>query len=208
MGLFQKKILPISSPKYTIGQQDTKLIVALGNAGKEYEKTRHNLGFLCIDEFAAKEEFNPWIEKKDLKSVLCAKLIDGKKVIICKPTTMMNLSGVSVQLVQNFYKISPLDIVVVYDELDLELGTLRTGKGGTSAGHNGIKSLAKHVENTFWRIRVGIGPKEPKEMDTADFVLQKFSKSQQEKLPAIKKEVINLLNDWLSGSAKADTRKV
>lgn len=208
MGLFQKKILPISSPKYTLGQQDTKLIVALGNMGKEYEITRHNMGFLCIDEFVKTEEFNPWVEKKDLKSILCAKIIDGKKVIICKPTTMMNLSGEAVQLVQNFYKISANDTAVVYDELDLDHGTIRTGQGGTSAGHNGIKSLAKHTENSFWRIRIGIGPKEPEEIDTADFVLQKFSKSQLELLPTIKKEVTSLLSDWLAGSSKPDTRKV
>ena len=208
MGLFQKKILPIASPKYTLGHQDIKLIVGLGNVGKDYETTRHNGGFLVLDEYANTEEFNPWIEKKDLKSILCAKIIDGKKVILCKPTTMMNLSGEAVQLVQNFYKISDADICVIYDELDLSLGTIRTGQGGSTAGHNGIKSLKQHSEDKFWRIRVGVGPKSPKEMDTADFVLQKFSKFQQEKLPAIKKEVINLLSDWLAGSGSADTRKI
>jgi len=121
---------------------------------------------------------------------------------------MMNLSGEAVRLVQNFYKISANDTAVVYDELDLDISTLRTGEGGTSAGHNGIKSLARHTENAFWRIRIGIGPKEPKEMDTADFVLQKLSKTQQELLPSIKKEVTSLLNDWLAGSSKPDTRKV
>ena len=120
----------------------------------------------------------------------------------------MNLSGEAIQLVQNFYKISSADTAVVYDELDLALGTIRTGEGGSSAGHNGIKSVSKHLENKYWRIRAGIGPKAPKEMDTADFVLQKFSQDQQAKLSDIKKEVVNLINDWLSGSQKADTRKV
>jgi PTH1 family peptidyl-tRNA hydrolase len=208
MGLFQKKILPVTVPQYTLGHQETRLIVGLGNIGKEYERTRHNVGFLSVDDFAVREEFNPWIDKKDLKAILCAKIIDGKKVILCKPTTMMNLSGEAIQAVQNFYKIGDEGTCIVYDELDLEFGTIRTGQGGSSAGHNGIKSLMTHTENKGWRIRVGIGPKSPEQMDTADFVLQKFSKVQLETLPKIKKEVINLLNDWLSGQAKADTRKI
>ena len=208
MGLFEKKILPITVPQYTLGHQETKLIVGLGNTGKEYTLTRHNIGFLCIDDYALHEQFNPWVEKKDLKAILCAKIIDGKKVILCKPNTMMNLSGEAIQAVQNFYKIGDESTCIVYDELDLDLGTIRTGQGGSSAGHNGIKSLISHTENKGWRVRAGIGPKLPEQMDTADFVLQKFSKDQQAKLLKIKKEAINLLNDWLSGQAKADTRKV
>lgn len=208
MGLFQKKILPVTVPQYTLGHQEVRLIVGLGNLGKEYDLTRHNAGFLCVDEYAAREEFNPWVEKKDLKAILCAKIIDGKKVILCKPTTMMNLSGEAIQAVQSFYKISDASTAIVYDELDLDYGTVRTGAGGSSAGHNGIKSLISHTENSSWRIRIGIGPKDPKQMDTADYVLQKFSKDQQEKLPKIKKEVINLLNDWLSDQSQPDTRKV
>jgi PTH1 family peptidyl-tRNA hydrolase len=208
MGLFQKKVLPITVPKYSIGNQETKLIVGLGNIGKEYLLTRHNIGFLCVDDFAAREEFNPWVEKKDLKAILCAKIMDGKKVILCKPTTMMNLSGEAILAVQNFYKIDDASTCIMYDELDLTLGIIRTGQGGSSAGHNGIKSLINHTENKGWRLRIGIGPKNPEQMDTADFVLQKFTKEQQEKLLKIKKEAMNLLNDWLSGQAKADTRKV
>lgn len=207
MALFQKKILPVTVPQYSIGNQETKLIIGLGNIGKEYLTNRHNMGFLCIDDFASHEEFNPWVDKKDLKAILCAKIMDGKKVILCKPTTMMNLSGEAIQAVQNFYKIDDGSTCIVYDELDLEFGSIRTGQGGSSAGHNGIKSLISHTENKAWRIRVGIGPKIPEQMDTADFVLQNFSKEQLEKLPKIKKEALNLLSDWLAGSAMADTRK-
>lgn len=194
--------------KYQLGHQDTLLIVGLGNVGKQYEKTRHNAGFMCIDEFAKSEEFNPWVEKADLKSILCAKIIDGKKVILCKPTTMMNLSGEAVQAVQRFYKISASGTCVVYDELDIELGAVRSQARGSSAGHNGINSMLEHVENTFWRIRIGIGPKIPAQMDSADFVLQNFSDDQQNKLEAVKKEVLGVIGEWLAGSAKPDTRKV
>jgi peptidyl-tRNA hydrolase, PTH1 family len=208
MGLFQKKILPIVSQNYQYGHQDSLLIVGLGNSGDDYENTRHNAGFAVLDEFARTEDFNPWVDKKDMKSILCAKIIDGKKVILCKPTTMMNLSGEAVQAVQKFYKIPATSTVVIYDELDLELGTIRSGSSGQSAGHNGIKSLMQHTENNFWRIRVGIGPKSPEQMDTADFVLQHFSKDQLTALKSIKKEALSLLNEWVAGSAKPDTRKV
>lgn len=208
MGLFQKKILPITTPQYSLGHQETKLIIGLGNPGKEYDLTRHNMGFMCIDDFAKSEEFNPWVEKSDLKSILCAKLIDGKKVILCKPTTFMNLSGEAMHAVCAYYKIHSQDVCIVYDELALDYGSIRTTKGGSDAGHNGIKSLKEHNADDFWRIRVGIGPKQPEQMDTADYVLQKFTKDQQSQLPSIKKEVINLLNDWLTGQATPDTRKV
>ena len=208
MGLFQKKLLPIVSPQYQLGHQDTLLVVGLGNIGKEYDTTRHNIGFALVEQFAKNEEFNPWVEKKDLKSILCAKIVNGKKVILCKPATMMNLSGEAVQAVQRFYKIAPSNTCVIYDELDLDMGTIRTQTKGTSAGHNGINSILEHIENAFWRIRIGIGPKNPAQMDTANFVLQNFSKDQQTQLTAIKNETINLLGEWLSNQASPDTRKI
>ncbi len=208
MALFQKKIIPISIPQYNIGSQKTKLIVGLGNIGPEYENTRHNLGFAALDDFAATEEFNGWIEKKDLKSILCAKIINGEKIILCKPTTYMNLSGEAIQAVQHFYKIKPNDICVIYDELDLSLGTIRTTLGGQTAGHNGLKSLKQHINDKFWRIRLGIGPKLPTQIDAADFVLARFSKDQQAKLPELYRETRNLLSEWLSGQAKPETRRL
>lgn len=208
MGLFQKKILPIVVPKYQLGHQETLLVVGLGNIGKAYDNTRHNVGFEVLDLLATSEAFNPWVEKKDLKAILCARIIEGKKVILCKPTTMMNLSGDAIQLVRKFYKIAPSSTCIVHDELDLPLGTLRSGSGGQSAGHNGIKSILESNENTFWRLRIGIGPKAHPSMDSADFVLGKFSSEQTKKLPAIKKEASSLLQEWLSGTASPDTRKV
>lgn len=208
MGLFQKKIVPITVPKYTLGHQEVVLVVGLGNIGKQYDNTRHNTGFMVLDEFAKSEGFNPWVDKTSLKSILCAKIIDGKKVILCKPSTYMNDSGQAIALVQNFYKIADSHTCVIYDELALDFGTLRTARGGSDAGHNGIKSLTSHTENNFWRIRIGIGPKSPAQIDTADFVLQAFSKEQVSKLPSIKKEAMSLVHEWLSGSAKPETRKI
>jgi PTH1 family peptidyl-tRNA hydrolase len=208
MGLFQKKILPIVVPRYSLGHQETLLLVGLGNIGKQYDSSRHNIGFAVLDQFAQSEEFSPWTDKKDLKSQLTAKIIDGKRVILCKPTTMMNLSGDAVQLVQNFYKIGSDKTCVIHDELDLELKTIRTQSQGQAAGHNGIKSLLAHINDTFWRIRIGIGPKPHPDMDSADFVLGKFSAEEITALANVKKEAISLLNEWIAGSASADTRKL
>jgi peptidyl-tRNA hydrolase, PTH1 family len=208
MGLFQKKVLPIVTPMYSLGHQEVRLIVGLGNIGKEFVGTRHNVGFEVVDYIAQAQEFGGWVEKKDLKAALCAKLIDGQKVILCKPTTMMNLSGEAVQKVQNFYKISDTNTCVVYDEIDLDFGTIRTGVGGQSAGHNGVKSLISHTENAFWRIRFGIGPKAHAQMDSADHVLHSFSADQNKILPKILTETSVLLNEWLTSQQKPDTRKI
>jgi peptidyl-tRNA hydrolase, PTH1 family len=208
MGLFQKKVLPIVAPIYSLGHQEVRLVVGLGNIGKEFAYTRHNAGFMALDYLAEREQFNGWVEKKDLKSVLCAKLIDGQKVILCKPTTMMNLSGQAVQAVQKFYKISEANTCVVYDEIDLEYGVIRTGAGGQSAGHNGVKSLIAHSDNGFWRIRVGIGPKSHAQMDSSDHVLQNFSTDQSKTLPKILSETSLLIQEWLTNQSKPDTRKI
>lgn len=208
MALFQKKVLPVTVPKYTLGHQEVKLIVGLGNPGKEYENTPHNVGFNAIDYYAKSEGFNPWVEKKDLQAILCAKIIDGKKVILCKPTTYMNESGRAVQMVQHFYKISEHDTCVIYDELALDLGIIRSSEpGGRDAGHNGIKSLAAHTENSFWRIRIGTGPL-PGRISAKSYVLKHFSDEQEMLARKAVKEVAGLLNDWLAGSAKAETRSI
>jgi peptidyl-tRNA hydrolase, PTH1 family len=210
MGLFQKKIVPIVTPQYSLGHQEIVLVVGLGNPGDEYTHTRHNAGFMMLDQFALNDQFSPWIEKKDLKSILCAKIIGGKKVILCKPTTYMNHSGEAVQLVQNFYKINDGATAIVYDELDLTLGTIRTARGGSSAGHNGIKSLIAHTQNESWRIRVGIGPKLPDQMDTADFVLQNFSVSEQKTIALIQAEVSVFIHEFLASphDVTAHTRHI
>jgi len=208
MALFQKKITPITAPKYTLGHQDIKLIVGLGNVGDQYSLTRHNAGFMAVDAFASSEDFNDWVHKKDLKSLLCAKIIDGKKVILCKPTTFMNLSGEAVRSVQNFYKISDHDTLVIYDELDIDFGTLRTCRGGSSAGHNGIKSLIQHTDNDWWRVRIGVGPKQPKEIDSADFVLQTFKKTELEQMKQITLEAHQLIYAWLAGREQTTTIKL
>ncbi|MDO8265828.1 MAG: aminoacyl-tRNA hydrolase [Candidatus Saccharibacteria bacterium] len=201
MGLFDRKKTNYyeSQPLYTLGNNQTLLVIGLGNVGSEYSKNRHNVGFMAIDRYKDSHDFTDWMEKKDLKCHLTTGNVGSTRVILAKPTTMMNLSGESVQKIMQFYKISETDTLVVHDELDIDFGTIRTRVGGGSAGHNGIKSLITHAGAEFGRIRVGIGPKEPSKIDSADFVLQDFSDQQHEKLPKILKEVCALIDERTAG---------
>jgi len=208
MALFQKRP-QVSNPVQftTVGLNKTLLIVGLGNPGPEYEATRHNVGFLCLDEFARKNSFGSWMNKKDLKCELTQMTLGDTRVILMKPQTFMNLSGEAVQAVMHFYKLNNTQLIVVHDELDVNFGQIRMRAGGSPAGNNGIKSVSQHIGENYNRVRVGIGPKTHPNMDSADFVLQDFSKAEQEKLPALIREVSALLSEYAYGSPfAAETR--
>jgi PTH1 family peptidyl-tRNA hydrolase len=210
MGLFQRKpTTGTDTPLYTLGKNKNRVIVGLGNIGKEYDATRHNIGFACIDSFAAKNDFPTWILKKDLKCQLTQTTLGDTRVILIKPQTFMNLSGEAVQLVQNFYKIKDQDFLVVHDELDIPFGTIRTRMAGGSAGHNGLKSIMSTIGEDFGRIRVGIANEFSEKLEAADFVLQKFSKTEQEQMQSLQKEVNTLLTETVfsEGHLLADTRQ-
>lgn len=202
MAFLQKKP-QVSDPTnfYTVGLNKIVLLVGLGNPGKEYVDTRHNVGWLCLDAFVNKNDaMNDWIEKKDLKCLQASGRIGDCRVIAIKPTTFMNLSGEAVQAVAAFYKIPPVNILAIHDELDIDFGQIRLRMGGTAAGHNGVKSLIQHVGEDFGRVRVGIGPKRPEQIDSADFVLQKFSQSELEQIPALVREVNATLSEYIYGN--------
>ncbi|HSX23835.1 MAG TPA: aminoacyl-tRNA hydrolase [Candidatus Saccharimonadales bacterium] len=208
MALFQKKpVVGTSAPLYTLGLQKTVLLVGLGNVGKEYAGTRHNIGFEILDVFASKQGLDNWMDKKDLKCQLATGNIADSRVILCKPTTMMNLSGEAVQAVARFYKVEPAAMVVVHDELDIGFGQIRTRLGGSDAGHNGVKSLIQHLGADFGRIRIGVGPKTPEKMESADFVLAKFSDKEQAQLKNLTQEAIAILTEYVhSAQLPAETR--
>jgi PTH1 family peptidyl-tRNA hydrolase len=208
MALFQKKPQVSNPVQYTtFSLNKTLLIVGLGNPGDEYAGTRHNVGFMALDEFAHKNNFEPWVLKKDLKCELAQTRLGDTRVLLIKPQTFMNLSGEAVQAVQHFYKLSNQQMVVVHDELDINFGQIRVRVGGSAAGNNGIKSVTQQVGEDYARVRVGIGPKKPEQMDTADFVLQDFSKEQREKLPALLRELGALLSEYAYGAPfNAETR--
>jgi PTH1 family peptidyl-tRNA hydrolase len=152
------------------------LLVGLGNPGTQYEKTRHNVGWIQIEKFAkyAGLQFN--LDKKHKGNVARGNH-KGKMITLLMPLTYMNLSGESVISVANYYKYSPEEIVVIYDDKDFDLGTFKIKADGSPAGHNGIKSIINHLNTQkFPRFRIGIGPK-PKEIVMSNFVLSKFSNS-------------------------------
>lgn len=209
MALFVKRpILDSNAPMYSLGLSTTILIVGLGNPGKEYEGTRHNIGFTVLDNFAKKQKFDDWILKKDLHARQASHKIGSTRVILCKPTTFMNESGRAVQSIQHFYKIDNSKTLVVYDELDIDFGHLRTRMGGSSAGHNGVKSITNACGENYGRLRIGIGPKKPHKMDTTDFVLAKFGKKETSEMPALLQETNSILSEYShrAGELLAETR--
>ncbi|PID32159.1 aminoacyl-tRNA hydrolase [Candidatus Saccharibacteria bacterium] len=199
MALFHKKPVTTSPPIYTLGLQRVVMIVGLGNIGKQYDGTRHNIGFAVVDALAEKQSFEPWIHKKDLHADITSHLMGDTRVVLVKPTTYMNNSGQAVQAVGRFYKISNANTVVVYDDLDIPFGQIRLRSGGGSAGHNGQKSLIQHIGDDFGRVRIGIGPKQPEQMDTADFVLTTFTREQQADMPLLLQESQAILTEYIYG---------
>ena len=159
------------------------LIVGLGNPGNEYKNTRHNVGFMAIDSLAPKDA--TW--KKEKNALTTRVEIDGLNVILAKPQTFMNNSGEAVGALMTFYKIPLENIVVIHDDMDLKLGNIREKVGGSSAGHNGIKSIDNAIGNEYRRIRIGIG--HPRDFESpinpADWVLGKFAPEQLKQIKSV-----------------------
>ena len=150
------------------------LVVGLGNPGREYEDTRHNIGFKVVDNIA--KEYNIEINRQKFKGTYGEGFIDGEKVILLKPTTYMNLSGESVREVVDYYNLDNEDVLVIYDDISLEIGTLRIREKGSAGGHNGIKSIISHLgSEVFPRIKVGVGQPAG---DLVKHVLGKFTKEE------------------------------
>lgn len=153
------------------------LIVGLGNPGNEYKSTRHNSGYMAVDALAKKLDID--INKEKFKGIFGEGTYNGKKVMILKPTTYMNLSGESVIEAVNFYKIPLEDLIVMYDDIDIEVGKIRIRPEGSSGTHNGMRNITDLLDShDFPRIRIGIG-KPASGMDLADYVLSKFSKDEE-----------------------------
>lgn len=153
-----------------------KLIVGLGNPGQQYEKTRHNAGFLFLDSLAS-ERSCAWSNKPDFQGLTAECAIAGEKVLLLKPQSFMNRSGQSVGKLARYYKITPEEILVVHDELDFDVGVVKLKKDGGHAGHNGLRDIIAHLgTKDFYRLRIGIG-RPPTSMVVADYVLSAPSKA-------------------------------
>ena len=163
-------------PKKKVTNNNIALIVGLGNPGEKYESTRHNIGFSFIDKFS--EQINSPITDSKFNSLYSNVNKDGKKLLLLKPQTYMNDSGVAVKKVKDFFKISSNQTIVIYDDLDLQVGQIKIKDTGGSGGHNGVNSIIENIgNNNFIRIRIGIGKPLEKSM-TNKYVLSKFTKDE------------------------------
>lgn len=165
-----------------------KLVAGLGNIGDKYIFTRHNAGFMTVDKWALQENIS-FKQDSKLKSFIARIKHNGEDILLIKPTTFMNLSGEAVRAVADYYKIDVKDIIIIYDDIALDVGRIRLRANGSDGGHNGIKSIIKHLgTSNFNRIKIGIGPQiGPSE----NYVLQNFSKEQLEVLKEILDKSIN-----------------
>ena len=177
------------------------IIAGLGNPTREYEKTRHNVGFEVIDVLA--DMLGTTVEEKKFKGLYGRGIIGGEKVLLLKPQTFMNLSGESVKAAADFYKVDHEHIIIIYDDISLDVGQLRIRKKGSAGGHNGIKNIIAHLgTQEFSRIRVGVGDK-PKKMDLADYVLSRFSKEDRVLMEDACKDASKAVNVMITESEDA-----
>ncbi len=154
-----------------------RLIVGLGNPGLEYALNRHNVGFMAVDEIVRRHNFSPY--KQKFKALVAEGRLGTEKVLVIKPQTFMNLSGQSVGEFLRFYKLDSQDVIVLYDEIDLEAAKFKVKLGGGNAGHNGLKSLSAHIGNDYHRVRIGVG-RPTQKSQVSNYVLSNFSKADKD----------------------------
>ncbi|AHH21408.1 aminoacyl-tRNA hydrolase [Nocardia nova] len=160
------------------------LVVGLGNPGTEYERTRHNAGFLVADVLAERIGGRFTVHKKSGADLLEARL-DGRKILLAKPRSYMNLSGRPVAALARFFSVPPTEVIVVHDELDLPFGSIRLKRGGGEGGHNGLRSISNALSTKdYLRVRFGVG-RPPGRQDPADFVLKPFSAAERKEVPVL-----------------------
>lgn len=187
------------------------IIVGLGNPGRQYAHTRHNMGFDTVDKLA--DRYRIEVETKKFKALCGSGVIEGQKVLLVKPQTYMNLSGESVREVIDFYKVDvTTQLIVIYDDISLEPGQLRLRIKGSAGGHNGIKSIiAKLGSQEFYRVKVGIGEK-PEGFDLADYVLGHFPKEERrlidEFLDTAASSVVKIMTDDIASAMNEYNKKV
>ena len=194
-----------------------KLLVGLGNPGEKYEKTRHNIGFMALDDFL--KAYEPlrntlWEDNKKFKSDLAQvewNRKDGKveKVLLAKPKTYMNNSGMAVQLLMDFYKIDPSDVWILHDDVDFPSGTLRIRLGGASAGHRGVMSIIDTIgTDKFWRFRLGIGrPGESEHSGVSHHVLDVFTHEDHKQIREMLKRTVKAMEMGLEQDLQAAMNK-
>ena len=177
------------------------VIAGLGNPGREYEGTRHNVGFMTLDALA--DKYNIDVREKAFKGLIGKGMIEGNKVILVKPQTYMNLSGECIRQVMDYYKVDPSEFIVIYDDISLVPGGIRIRKKGSAGGHNGIKNIIAHLgSEVFPRIKIGVGEKPPK-YDLADYVLGHFTKAEPELMEEGYGNAVHAVDMIISGQIQA-----
>jgi PTH1 family peptidyl-tRNA hydrolase len=184
-----------------------KLIFAQGNPGREYARTRHNVGFITLDMFADSVSAS-WKTETKFKADIASATIHGEKVLLVKPLTYYNETGQTARSLVDFYKLDPAsDVLVIHDELALPFGTIRVRQKGSDAGNNGIKSLNAHLGKDYTRIRVGVWSEDRNTMDDAAFVLSAFTSEQQEKIAStVSKAIHELIVSFVDGTLESSSQ--
>ena len=195
MAFFKKKTSSISMP---VSGPVEFIIAGLGNPGKEYELSRHNAGFLCLDILSNRENFKT--DRIKFKSVCADTMINGHRCLIMRPQTYMNNSGEAIREAASFYKIPPERCIVIFDDIDISLGALRVKRKGSAGTHNGVKSIIYHLNSdNFPRIKIGVGSKPHPDYDLKDYVLGTFSKQEQTVLKNTMEKTCDAINLIVSG---------
>jgi PTH1 family peptidyl-tRNA hydrolase len=178
-----------------------KIIVGLGNPGKEYEHSRHNAGWMVLDALHNELGAEPFKEEKKFKAQLAAASLNGEKLVLVKPLTFMNLSGEAVQPITAFYKVQPEDVFCIFDDLDTPFGTIRIRAKGGAGTHNGMKSMVQRLGEDFPRLRIGIesrGATSAKEHETTSFVLGKFNREETAIFKKMLKTSVDAVKTWIT----------
>ncbi len=184
----------------------THIVAGLGNIGAEYEKTRHNAGFMALDAIA--EKYSVRADRVKFHALVAEANIAGVRVLLMKPTTYMNNSGVAISEAAAFYKIPPENVIVLHDEISFDVGAMRIRRKGSAGGHNGLKSIIAHVgSDAFPRIKIGVGKKPSPDYDLVDFVLGKFSKDDLDKLKDKNSDIISSVELMLTGKIEEAMNK-
>lgn len=179
-----------------------KVILALGNPGEKYVHTRHNAGFLVINQLAA-EQGVQFSNKPKFSANIAELNMSGEKIFLVKPTTYYNEVGIAAQAIMDFYKLTLDDLLIIHDDTDLDFGKIRVRKGGRDAGSNGLKSLHAHIDSDFWHIRIGTDNLLRRQIGDVDFVLSKFNADEQKILRDwMVPEVIKLVGTFLDDTIK------
>ena len=181
------------------------LLVGLGNPGSEYALTRHNVGFMAVDEIVHRYSFDGWTKK--FKGEVCTGTIDGEKVLVLKPHTYMNLSGEAVLAAASFYKITPDKIYVFHDDMDLPIGRIKVKQGGGSGGHNGLKSIDSHLGQNYHRIRIGVDKPAMREQ-VVSWVLSKFAPNDKQTLDDLIIKISDNISTLLTKDSNSFMNKV